>query len=130
MRSWSCPRNVEAEVQRLVAAEALEVLHPHYRLGPRVYYKNLYRYASCFIGGSIATKTEGVSDCVAGARITLRRGATPIDETTSDIFGDFKFDGLDENSGRYLLEIEHSDHETKIIEVPLGKSVNTGTIWL
>lgn len=120
----------ESEVQAQIAVEALEVLHPHYQQGPRVYYKNLYRYAACFIGGSLASSKGGLTDCVAGARVTLHHGATRIGETVSDLFGDFKFDRLEENSGRYSLEIIHPEYNQKTVEVSLGTSTNVGAIWL
>ena len=49
----------DSEMQQIVESEKLEVLHPEYGLEPRVYYKNLYRYARCFIGGSIAAVNVG-----------------------------------------------------------------------
>ena len=88
---------------------------------PPVYYKNLYRFARCFIGGSIAATVNGVTDCGAGARVVLLKDSGKIDEVASDTFGDFKFDNL---------EIMHPDHERKTLEVDLRESVNVGTIWL
>jgi len=120
----------ESEMQRMIESEKLEVLHPEYELQPRVYYKNLYRFARCFIAGSIAVEVDGVTDCVEGTRITLSRGSTKIDETVSDTFGDFKLDDLEGNSGNYKLEITHPDYETQTLEVDLVTSLNVGTIWL
>lgn len=51
-----------------------------------------------------------------------------IDEAVTDNYGDFKFDSLEENSGRYTIEISHKDREKKIIEVDLMTSKNVGTI--
>ena len=51
-------------------------------------------------------------------------------EATSDNYGDFKFDKLDENSGRYLLEISAPGRPKKTIEAKLGASVNLGEIRL
>ncbi len=36
----------------------------------------------------------------------LSRNGVPVAEQTSDNYGDFKFDKLDENSGAYVVEIE------------------------
>ena len=99
-------------MEQIIEAEELEVLHPEYNASPRVYYKNLYRYGSCFIGGSLAVKSNGVTDCLSEAMITLYRGSEAITSETSDAFGDFKIDGLKSNSGLYSLEISHPDHET------------------
>jgi len=141
---WKEPRCVQAcptgamkylrvedpEMQRVIETEKLEVLHPEYELQPRVYYKNLYRFMRCFIGGSIATEVDGVNECVKGALISLLKGSAKIDETMSDAFGDFKFDNLEGNSGTYRLEFTYPGKEVKTREVVLKTSLNMGTIWL
>ena len=53
-----------------------------------------------------------------------------VAETTSDNYGDFKFDKLDENSGHYLIEISASGHANKTVEATLGVSINLGEIRL
>ena len=141
---WKEPRCVQAcptgalrflrvedgDMQRIAASEKLELLHPEYGTQPRVYYKNLYRFARCFIGGSVAREVNGVTDCVEGARVTLRQGSSNIAATVTDNYGDFKFDNLEENSGSYTVEISWPGHETKTLAVDLKTSVNLGTIWL
>ena len=73
---------------------------------PRVYYRNLWRYSKCFIGGSVATEANGVVDCVEGASVRLLKDGTDgRRRATTDNYGDFKFDKLDENSGRYTIEV-------------------------
>jgi len=47
--------------------------------------------------------------------------------TTTDNFGDFKFDRLDENSGSYSVQI-FSGGRSKVLQVTLGTSVNLGEI--
>jgi Fe-S-cluster-containing dehydrogenase component len=141
---WKEPRCVQAcptgalkyiridgsKMQRIIEAENLEVLHPEYELQPRVYYKNLHRYMRCFIGGSIATTTDGENECLEGAAISLFRGSSKIDETKSDVFGDFRFDDLERNSGRYFLEISYPNMQVKTLEAEVRDSLNIGTIWL
>jgi hypothetical protein len=48
----------------------------------------------------------------------------------SDNYGDFKFDKLDENSGRYQVEIFTPGHASKTVEANLGASINLGEIRL
>jgi Fe-S-cluster-containing dehydrogenase component len=141
---WSGPRCVQGcatgamravrveddEMEKIIAAEGLEVLHPEFATRPRVYYKNLYRYARCFVAGSLAARAGGVTDCVAGARVVLRKGQDAIAETSSDAFGDFKLDRLEEGSGGYRLEIDADGHPRRTIEVILGASQSLGTIDL
>jgi hypothetical protein len=117
-------------MQRIVESENLEHLHPEYELQPRVYYGNLYRYMRCFIAGSIATKVDGLNECLEGAVVSLLRGSTKIKETMSDYFGDFKIDDLESNSGRYELEFNYHGKEVKTVEVELRTSLNIGIIWL
>jgi Fe-S-cluster-containing dehydrogenase component len=68
-------RAEDAEMQKIVDSENLECLHPEFNTKPRVYYKNLYRYLKCFIGGSVAFEKEGITDCAEGARVALLKDA-------------------------------------------------------
>src|SRR3982074_3714638 len=133
----SCPTGAmraikveDAEMQRIARDEGLEVMKPDLATRPRVYYRNLWRYSKCFIGGTLAVEVDGVVDCVGGASGRLTRDGRTVGETTSDNYGDFKFDKLDENSGRYLVEISTPGHADKTVEANLGVSVNLGEIRL
>ena len=108
--------------------EGLEVMKGELGTRPRVYYRNLWRYSKCFIGGTLAAEANGVVDCVEGARITLRKDGRTVAETTSDNYGDFKFDRLDENSGTYLVEISAAGRGARTVEASLGASINLGEI--
>jgi Fe-S-cluster-containing dehydrogenase component len=120
----------DEEMQRIAREEGLQVLHPEYGTRPRVYYKNLDRYFKAFVGGSLAGEIDGVDECVAGARVVLKRGAQTLAETTSDPYGDFKFDGLEEGSGRYQVEIADDRFAPTSVAVELGRSKYLGTIPL
>lgn len=133
----SCPTgamraiNVEdAEMQRLAREEQLEVMQPEWGTKPRVYYKNMWRYSKCFIGGTVSIQTGDGVDCVEDAKVRLKKDNRVVSETTTDNFGDFKFDQLDENSGAYLVEIAAKDGAKKTVEVILGTSINLGEIRL
>jgi len=120
----------DAEMAQMARAEGLEVMRPETGAKPRVYYRNLWRYAKCFVGGSLSKEANGVVDCVEGARVRLSKDGRTVAETTSDNYGDFKFDRLDEGSGRYLIEIAGPDGATKTVEATLGASINLGEIRL
>jgi Fe-S-cluster-containing dehydrogenase component len=133
----SCPTgamraiNIEdEEMARVVREEQLEVMKPELGTRPRVYYRNLWRYSKCFIGGTLAAEANGVVDCVEGASIALRKDGRTVAQTTSDNFGDFKFDKLEENSGRYIVEISAAGRALKTVEATLGASINIGEIRL
>ena len=95
-----------------------------------MFYKNLYRYSRCFIGGSVAVNVNGINDCAEGARIRLMKETKKVDETVTDAFGDFKFDNLEKNSGNFRLEIVYEDYDRKTVEVELKTSLNVGDIYL
>jgi Fe-S-cluster-containing dehydrogenase component len=132
----SCPtgamRAIQAEdeeMAKLARDENLDVIKPELGTKPRVYYRNLWRYSKCFIGGSVAEEKNGVIDCVEGASIQLVKDGSAVAVTTTDNYGDFKFDRLDESSGHYTLQIFASGR-TKTVEAELGDSINLGEIRL
>ncbi|MBW1721081.1 MAG: oxidoreductase [Deltaproteobacteria bacterium] len=119
----------DAEMARIRESEGLEPYLPELGTRPRVYYRNLYRYTKCFIAGSVALRDP--DECAEGARVILMDGTRgEIGETTTNNYGDFKFDNLEEESGRYILLIQYPGHEEKKIEVELNTSLNIGTVFL
>ena len=78
----------------------------------------------------MAFKHDGIIDCAEGAKVTLFKNKQKIDEVLTDNYGDFKFDKLDEKSGRYTLEVVYKNYGKKNIEVDLGASKSVGTILL
>jgi Fe-S-cluster-containing dehydrogenase component len=57
----SCPTGAmraikldDAEMARMVREEGLEAIRPELNAKPRVYYRNLWRYTKCFIGGTVS----------------------------------------------------------------------------
>jgi Fe-S-cluster-containing dehydrogenase component len=133
----SCPtgamevvRADDAEMRRMAREQSLQVMKPELGTRPRVYYRNLWRYSTCFIGGTVCVETGAIVDCVEGASVQLKKDGRVIGETTTDNYGDFKFDRLDEDSGAYLVEIATKAGASKIVEARLGASVNVGEIRL
>ena len=120
----------DSEMQGVAESEALEVLHPELGTKPRVYYKNLYRYTKCFIGGSVAVDHNGVIDCLEGADVTLSIAGAQLAQQRTDNYGDFKFDRLDRDSGTYAIEIFHPAHGRQVVAARSGESQYLGTIYL
>ena len=140
---WDKPRCVQAcptgalefvhiedlEMQRMIESDKLDILHPEYGLEPRVYYKNLYRFTKCFVSGSVALKD--VDECAEGAKVFLKNGSGKvIDTTVTNNFGDFKIDNLEENNGKYSLEVEYPGYQKQELSVALEDSIDVGTIFL
>jgi hypothetical protein len=119
----------DEEMAKLARDEQLEVLKPELGTKPRVYYKNLWRYSKAFIGGTVSAEGNGVVDCVEGATVRLLKDGEPVAEMTTDNFGDFKFDRLDEGSGKYTVEVS-ANGRRRSVDVELGVSRNVGEIRL
>jgi len=60
---------------------------------------------------------------------TVTKDGVSVAVTTTDNYGDFKFDKLDENSGRYSVQI-FAGGRSKTVEANLGASINLGEIML
>ncbi|HEY7460169.1 MAG TPA: 4Fe-4S dicluster domain-containing protein [Xanthobacteraceae bacterium] len=133
----SCPTGAirtvfvsDEEMARLASDQRLEVIAPELRTKPRVYYRNLWRYAKCFIGGTVSKRSDGVVDCVEGAEVRLIKEGACLATVASDNYGDFKFDALDEGSGRYVVEVSFDGSASKAVDVELGTSANIGEILI
>lgn len=125
----SCPtaamtaRKVDdGEMARIAAAEGLTVRNPDWGTRPRVYYKNLYRFMSCFIGGNVAANIDGEARNLGDVEVRLFKGDELIAETTTDVFGDFKFDGLGGDSGEYSVQARPEAYGDTGQQVTLGDS--------
>lgn len=120
----------DAEMQAFVQREKLQVLKPELATRPRVHYRNLHRFTTCFVGGSVIADIDGISECISGAEVVLIKGQQVIDTASSDAFGDFKFDGLAPSSGRYRVDVSHpqSGKTSAQVEIVGGDSVYIGTL--
>ena len=120
----------DAEMQRMVKSEELSVLNPEAGTKPRVWYKNLYRYTHAFVGGTVAQQVDGITDCVAGAKVKLTKDGRVFAEAVSDAYGDFKIDRVPVDSGDYTLEVAAASGVRKTIPVTVAESVYVGTVMV
>jgi Fe-S-cluster-containing dehydrogenase component len=140
---WDKPRCVQAcptgalqmihtedtEMKNICETEKLEALLPELATRPRVYYKNLYRYAKCFVAGSVALQDK--DECAEGAKVSLIGSSLKEARTAvANNYGDFKIDNLEENSAQYSLRIECAGYGTQTIEFDLKTSLTLGVIFL
>ena len=107
-----CPTDVfrsvkadDAEMQRIADSEGLEVLQPELGTRPRVYYKNMHFFTTCFVGASVTMSVDGIEECAAGVEVVLKKDGAEVARATTDTFGEFKLDKLEPGSGAYQLEI-------------------------
>lgn len=143
-QGWKAPRCVQAcptgalqvvkieksKAAAFIAEHRLNILQPELNTGPDVFYKNLYRFETCFIAGSVAYEENGSTECAAGARVQVQKDGDTIDAAITDRFGDFKIDCIRENSGRFNIEITHGSNRKKQIDIDVSTSVSLGTIML
>lgn len=123
MVEWDDARKAEM-VQKL----GLQTLTGH---DGAVWYRNLHRWKSVFIAGSVAC-TEGSADtCAAGCKVVLVKDGETVGKKKTDAFGDFKFDKLEPGSGSYTLKLMKPNHPEHKQTVELAEeSVYLGTIRL
>jgi Fe-S-cluster-containing dehydrogenase component len=143
-RGWAEPRCVtvcatgalksvkvtDEEMAEIKSREGLRELQPESATKPRVHYKNLDRYTHEFVGGTIIKTVNGVTDCVANAKIKLEASGSVVGEAVTDAYGEFKIEGLKPDSGRYRVVVEVAGRETKRVDLELRKSVYLGRIDL
>jgi Fe-S-cluster-containing dehydrogenase component len=119
----------DEEMKARAEREGLEVLRPEWGLGPRVWYKNLYRFNRDFIAGSAAYHlADGREECAEGAVVRLVKDGRELASQEADYFGDFKFDGLEPESGPYVLDLSWKEYRISR-EATLDKSVYLGAIF-
>lgn len=120
----------DAQMTERASAEGLVVLGEEHQTKPRVYYKNLYRFNQAFIGGTVSALVSGQDECIAGAIVELNKDGERIATTATDSFGDFKFDKLFVNSGRYQIEVSHPEYGMAIHSTDVGESSYVGVLTL
>lgn len=120
----------DAEMKWLAETEQLEPLRPDLATAPRVYYKNLWRYNSAFIAGTVSYDNAGRTECLEGAEVSLRRDGQVITTLFTDIFGDFKFDRLDADGQEYEIDVTADGLPPAKCHVILETSKSVGVIHL
>ena len=120
----------DAEMERLADAEGLEPLRPDLATKPRVHYKNLWRYTTAFIAGTVSAERDGIVDCVGGATVALLSDGEQIAEQKTDPFGDFKFDRLEPDGKSYEVRVSAPGFAEQSIRVELNDTINLGEIRL
>ena len=134
----SCPTDVfrslkieDAEMQRIKEEEGLEVLLPECASKPRVYYKNLHLMTTCFVSGSVVADINGIEECAEGADVILKQNGNEVGRAITDVFGEFKIDKLEPQSGSYELQVSSGRAKSLSMEFILGdESLYLGTITL
>ena len=88
---------------------------------PKVRYKNLYHYNTCFIVGAVAYDNNGIETAGTNARATLKKDGVVLESMYADFLGEFKFDKLGKNSGAYSVDVDMPGFKTVTREVEVAK---------
>ncbi len=113
-----------SEIAKLVASATTEVFHPEHETSPLVTYIGLPKR---FIAGEVVRR-DVPGECAQGVLITLE-GEGGTQETLSDSYGDFEFEGLGKNIA-YRLRIDHVGYAPQIFEVVTHTDVDLGAVVL
>ena len=95
-------------MKKKAVTEGLKVLKPNLTTKPRVWYRGLERWETCFVGGSVSADLAATVECIEAAEVTLSQGGKCLARTVSDGFGDFRFDNLPGDGSTYRVEVSHA----------------------
>jgi Fe-S-cluster-containing dehydrogenase component len=112
-----------SEVSRLVAAQNPYAMHPEYGLGDKVLYLNVPKK---FVAGTVVLKDS--DQCAKDVAVTLKGDGLEMSYTT-DVFGDFWFEGLGGNKA-YTVEIAAPGYKKISLDVRTHSDVNVGDLFL
>ena len=122
--SHACPTGAmealkisDAAMAGIAQERGLDVLKPELGTRPRVWYANLDRFTTAFLGGELVRSAQDRLECAPNVTVRLSKDGQPVATATSDAFGNFKFDGLPRNSGSYRIEAGNA-----AIDVEIGDS--------
>jgi Fe-S-cluster-containing dehydrogenase component len=113
----------KSKIAQLVAAGNTEVLHPEYGMKEKVVYLSLPKK---FVAGTIIYGDK--DECAEGVTVTLSsdgKNAT----TKTNLFGDFEFEGLAENTD-YTVKVEAKGYKPKKMSAKTTADVYLGQITL
>ncbi len=130
------------EMEKMAAAEGMEAYLPDLGTKPRTLYKNLYRYTlnfvtagvlvdgDCFEGADVTlhSKDGGIVCNLSGAGVANCNDTSVLARRTTNFFGEFKFDGL--QNGDYTLEVDAAGRKFSAPVTVKNESVNMGFINL
>jgi Fe-S-cluster-containing dehydrogenase component len=138
---WKAPRCVEScpvdaivfgdlddpdsEITKLKDSGKYERLNSEYALNTRVQYKNLPKR---FIAGEVVFSDQ-LDECAQDVQVTLKKEGKVITTSTTNVYGDFEFDGLEKNSD-YSVLVEQKGYASTECAVSTKVDVNLGEVEL
>ena len=107
------------EMAKISLAENLETLKSELGTKPRVYYKSLNALSKILIAGCVERDANGRTECAAEVSVSVAQSGESLAEAKTDEFGEFKFDGFEQNSGKEQLTFSLDGTAQKSVEVEL-----------
>ena len=120
LRALSVVSCGDAEFDGIIKEQRLESLSDMAD-APRVMYRNLYKYNTCFIAGALAYMDGDTELAATGASARLLKDGQVLAEVETDFFGEFKIDRLPKNSGTYELVCSREGYAPLRREVAVGE---------
>jgi Fe-S-cluster-containing dehydrogenase component len=115
----------KSAISKLVAAKGAESFKPEFGTKPAIKYFSLPKP---FIAGEILLGDK-TNECARGVKVTLKpKQGKPV-TTTTDVFGDFEFKGLERNVD-YTIEAQADGYAPSTLTVRTVSSQNVGEIVL
>ena len=112
-----------SEIAKIIASGKTETMHPEYNMNEKVRYISLPRK---FIAGTVIY--GDIDECASG--VTARLVANDqVQETKTNGFGDFEFEGLPDNTD-YTVKIEAAGYKPKSIKTKTQRDSYLGEIVL
>lgn len=126
----------------MIQADGLEAYRAELGTKPRTLYKNLYKFTKnfitagvlvdgdCFEGATVTlhSKEGGIACTLSGAGVANCKDTSVLATRTTNFFGEFKFDGL--NNGEYTVEIDAGGRKYSTTVTLKDESLNLGFIEL
>ena len=114
----------QSDVARLASDARIEVMHPEFRTQPLMKYIGLPKR---FVAGEVVLK-DNQGECAQGVIVKLS-GEGVVQETRTNSFGDFEFEGLEKNQ-TYQISIIANGYKDRQMTFTTRKDVNLGEIVL
>lgn len=129
LRALKAIKMEDAEFEKLASKKGFVSIAPK-SVGPRIWYKNLHRVNKCMIAGEIAYDYNGDDTCAEDVMVFLKKDGEVVGKTTTSTFGEFVFDHIEPDSGRYEIESELPGRGSITVSVEVGAdSVDTGILY-
>ena len=112
------------EIARLAGEASVETFHPEFGTEPLVKYIGIPKR---FVAGEVVLK-DRQGECARNVNITLEGGGQTR-TTTSDLFGDFEFEGLKKNT-EYRIVVSKDGYVPREVVFSTRTDVNLGEILL